>query len=342
MQRFFSSIRPLAPWLALCGAPILLLYGFLPYTYSHLGAGSQLVSVFHAVWIMWDRYPDFQHGMLVPFLVGIAIYTRRRELAALPIRGWQPGIVLVFLTLVLFWGGRRVDNQYIGFFSLQILLASLVLWMLGWKWLGKLAFPLAFLTFTWPMPFLDNMVTFPLRLFMSGLSVATLNMFGLAVVQNGTGIFSPENPDVHLAAGQLFQVDVADPCSGIRSLYALLMVSALYGFFTLKSPWQRALLFLSSFPLAIAGNLVRILLLTFGIITLGAPMAIGTLEKPTWFHEGAGFAVFLVALGGMLVIGKALTSSPADWRRKWRDTFSSTGKTSIHQTAPGESSADIY
>ena len=341
VHRIASSIRPLLPWLLVC-VPIIVLYGFLPYTYSHLGAGAALVPVFHALVIMWERFPDFQHGMLVPLLTGVVVYTRRKELAAIPVRGWWPGVIFVVLSFAIFWAGRRVDNQYIGFFSIQFVLASLVLWMLGWKWLAALAFPLAFLTFTWPMPFLDNVITFPLRMFMSSMSVAVLNAFGLQVIQNGSGILSAENPALGLAAGKLFSVDVANPCSGIRSLFALMMVSALYANFTLKSPWQRAALFLSSIPLAIAGNLFRILLLTFGIVTLGAPTAIGTLEHPTWFHEGAGFAVFIVALGGMLLVHAALTSNPSTWRRKLKTLSAQAAHRSPRAPSPRETPADIY
>ncbi len=322
-------------------AGVIALYGWLPYTYSHLEVGSQMVPVLHALWIMWNFFPDFQHGMLVPVLAGVVIFLRRKELAQIPITGWWPAIALVALALAMFWAGRRVDNQYVGFFSLQALLAALVLWLLGWRWLIALSFPLAFLIFTWPMPFMDNIITFPLRMLMSSMSVATLNLFGLPVVQNGTGILSAPNADLGLAAGKLFEVDVADPCSGIRSLFALMMISALYGYFTLSSPWKRGFLFLCSIPLAIAGNLARILLLTLGIVTVGAPSAIGTLKDPSWFHEGAGYAVFLVALSGMLVIGKLLNSNLSQWRSQWRSLRREIRTSSAPATARA-SQTDIY
>ena len=320
---------------------MVVLFGIIPYTYSHLEFGAQLVSVFHALWVMWQIFPDFQHGMIVPLLAGFVIYKRRKELAALPVTGWWPGILFVLFSLVIYWAGRRVDNQYVGFFSIQLMLASLVLWIFGRRWLWALAFPLAFLVFAWPMPFLDNIVTFPLRRLMAGMSVTAINLFGLPVVQSGTGIDSAPNPDIGLAAGQLFQVDVADPCSGIRSLFALMMISALYGYFALKSPWRRGVLFLSSIPLAIAGNLARILMLTLGIVSVGAPTAIGTLEKPTWFHEGAGFAVFIVALGGMLLICNLLNSSLTEWQSKWR-SLSSPPKSSTQSSDLRETPQDIY
>jgi exosortase len=231
--------------------------------------------------------------------------------------------VLVALTLALFWAGHRVDNQYIGFFSLQILIVSLVIWLLGWQWVVALAFPLAFLTFTWPLQFLDNYVTFPLRMFMANTSVAILNTCGLPAIQNGSGILSAAT--INLAAGERFSVDVADPCSGIRSLFALMMVSAIYGNFAVDSPWKRPILFLLSVPLAILGNIFRILLLIIGIIILGSPVAIGTLEHPSWYHEGAGYAVFLVALTGMLLACKLLNTSRSTWRHQWR-TFTEAAK----------------
>ncbi|HEY8902855.1 MAG TPA: exosortase/archaeosortase family protein [Chthoniobacterales bacterium] len=321
---------------------LAILYGFVPYTYSHLEIGSQLVSVFHAVWIMWNRFPDFQYGMLVPFILGFIIYRQRDELAALPVTGWAWGWVPVLLTLALFWAGRRVDNQYLGFFSFQILSAALVLWLLGWKWLRALAFPLGFLIFAWPMPFLDNMVTFPLRMLMATQSVAVLNLLGVPAIQEGSGILSAGNAQFQFAPGQLFQVDVADPCSGIHSLYALIMLSAIYAHFALRSSWKKGFLVLSAIPLAVFGNLVRIFLLTISIIMLGAPTAIGTLKDPSWIHEGAGYLVFVVAVGGMIGVASLLNSDPRTWRRKFHSIPDKVSEATQREVRNETSPSDIY
>jgi len=299
-----------------------------------------MTTVFGALWTMWKSFPDFQYGMLVPPLSAFVIYTRRRELGQLPIRGWWPGVIPVVLALAFFWAGYRVDNQYIGFFSLQLLIASLVLWMLGWRWLKALAFPLAFLVFTWPMPFLDNIITFPLRMIMARSSVAALNTLGIATVQNGSGIISTES--IGHPAGTLFSVDVADPCSGIHSLFALMMISALYANFTIEPPWKRLVLFACSIPIALIGNIFRILLLTIGILMFGSPVAIGTLEHPSWFHEGAGFAVFIVALSGMLLLAKLLNGSPAEWRNKWQAIAASTKPSPAEDRKHALKHTDLY
>ena len=139
-----------------------------------------------------------------------------------------------------------------------------------------------------------------------------LDAIGIDVVRNGTGILSAPDPMLGIPAGQKFAVDVADPCSGIRSLFALMMVSALYAQFTLKTWWQKWVLFAFSAPLAILGNLARILMLTIGTIVFGAEFAIGknALTDPSWFHMLAGYLVFIVALGGMVGIGALLTNGP--------------------------------
>lgn len=293
-------------------ASFLVLFAIVPYTHSHQEFGHGLIPITSALWLMWRIFPDFQHGLIVPLISLFLIYRQRAELNVLPIRGNILGGVLLAFSLAIYWAGRRVDNQYIGFFTIQLFVAAFVLWFFGWAWLRKLAFPIGFLVFAWPMPFLDNIVAFPLRMAMSEASVAVLNALGVNAIQSGTAIVSAAAPEMMLAPGDRFAVDVADPCSGIRSLFALTMISALYAHFILRTPGRQLLLFLSSIPLAVLGNLFRILLLTLGIIVLGPKIAIGTLEHPSIFHIASGFAVFLVALGGMIALGSLLRASRRD------------------------------
>ena len=112
-------------------------------------------------------------------------------------------------------------------------------------------------------------------------------------------------------------MDVANPCSGIRSLFALMMISALYAHLTLAKTWQKLALFALSPALAVAGNFARMLMLTFGTILLGSKVAIGTEENPTTFHMAAGFFVFVVALGGMVAVGWVLQGGLLKLWKKW-------------------------
>ena len=89
----------------------------------------------------------------------------------------------------------------------------------------------------------------------------------------------------------------------MHSLFALTMVAALYSILVFRRWWQVLVIILAAVPLAVIGNLCRIVMLTFGTMAFGSPFAIGTDENPTWFHLGAGFLVYIAALGGVLAIG---------------------------------------
>jgi exosortase len=286
-----------------------LLFLFLPYAEGY-GSHKATLSEFWT-W-MAGNSEDWQHCFIVlPGALALMVYAIQSK--PLPAKSSTTlGLPLVLLSLLLFWLGYRMAVQYIGWASLQLLLVATIWFLLGWRTVLFLAFPLLFIVFAWPVPFLDNYIAFPLRLIMAHAAVFALDLVGIDVVRNGTGILSAPDPILGIPAGQKFAVDVADPCSGIRSLFALMMVSALYAQFTLKDWWQKLLLFAFSAPLAILGNLARILMLTIGTIVFGAEFAIGknALTDPSWFHMAAGYLVFLVALGGMVGIGALLTNAP--------------------------------
>jgi exosortase len=275
------------------------LFGWFPYA---SGYGAVRVHIFEFMSYVW-RTPEWEHCWLVPLAVLGLLYYRRKSLTARPVEGSWVGLVALIGALFVYWVGYLADNVYLGYASMLAFVGGLVLWFLGWSWLRGLAFPIAFLAFMFPLPFMDNFLAFPLRIFMSTVSVSFLNLIGLSCLQSGTAIVSAPDFVAGLAAGERFAVDVADPCSGIRSLFALMMVSALYGYLVMERTWQKWTIFLSSIPLAVAGNFARIIMLTLGTIGLGPEVAIGTLEDPSFFHMLSGFLVFGVALGGMLGLG---------------------------------------
>ncbi|MEX1010412.1 MAG: exosortase/archaeosortase family protein [Chthoniobacterales bacterium] len=295
-----SSLVPPNIFAALAAAGVFFaLFAWFPYA---SGYGATRVHIFEFMAFVWKN-PEWEHCWLVPLAVLGLLYYRRKSLAALPVSGSWLGLPALLGALFFYWVGYLADNVYLGYAALLAFVGGVVLWLLGWKWLKELSFPIAFLAFMFPLPFMDNFLAFPLRIFMSNVSVGFLNFFGLSCLQQGTAIVSAPDFAAGLAAGQRFAVDVADPCSGIRSLFALMMVSALYGYIAMDKPWQKWIVFLCSIPLAVAGNFARIIMLTLGTITLGPETAIGTLEEPTTFHMASGFLVFGVALGGMLGVG---------------------------------------
>ena len=290
---------------AVAFALVIGLYGFIPYNF---GFESKARSVFEMLQRFWTdpSTADWHHGMIVPLIsVGLILH-RAKELEKVVIQpsGW--GVLGVVAALVLFWVGYKIDITIVGFLSLQMMIGGLILWLFGWEMMKAVAFPYAFLMFAYPFYFLDTILAFPLRGLMCQMSQFFLNLVGVDTLRVGTALVSAPDYAKGLAQGQRFALDVATPCSGIRSLFALMMVSALYGHLTLQKGWQKWVLFLLSPALAVLGNFARMVMLTLGTILLGSAVAIGTEEHPTTFHMAAGFFVFVVALGGMVGVSRIL------------------------------------
>jgi exosortase len=290
---------------AVAFAVVIGLYGFIPYNF---GFESKARSVFEMLQRFWTdpSTADWHHGMIVPLIsVGLILH-RAKELEKVVIQpsGW--GVLGVVAALALFWVGYKIDITIVGFLSLQMMIGGLILWLFGWEMMKAVAFPYAFLMFAYPFYFLDTIVAFPLRGLMCQMSQFFLNLVGVDTLRVGTALVSAPDYAKGLAQGQRFALDVATPCSGIRSLFALMMVSALYAHLTLQRGWQKWVLFLLSPALAVLGNFARMVMLTLGTILLGSAVAIGTEEHPTTFHMAAGFFVFVVALGGMVGVSRIL------------------------------------
>ena len=282
---------------------LAMLYVWIDYS---TGYGQKPATIYTAVSAQWGL-EDWSHCVMVPFAALLIIYLDRAKLLALPLRGVNAGLPVLALGFFFYWFGFKADNIYFSYAAFQFLLAGMILWFGGWGWMKGLSFPWMFLFFMWPLLFLESFVSFPLRMMVSHSGVVILNLIGIPSVLNGTGILSAADAPLHFPPGQRFAVDVALPCSGMRSLFALMMVSALFGYFTLTDARKRVLLFLAAIPLAIAGNICRIVMLTIGTLMMGSERAIGTLEHPSFFHMLAGYGVFIVALGGMFGVSHLLS-----------------------------------
>ncbi len=270
----------------------------------------------------WFRHtatnPELHFCYVVPLIVGFLVYRQRAELATLPLNGTWWGLVPAVVSLVFYWLGYKVDTGYLGFASFQLMMAALILLLGGPAWMRALMMPWLFLIFAWPMLPLESIVASPLRSFTAKLAGFVLNHIGVPVVREGTALYSAPDLVQQLQIGDRFRLDVANPCSGIRSLSSLAMISALYGVLALKRPLPRLLLFLSSIPLAVAGNLVRLILLALGSAWFGQDFAVGTMQdgdqKESFYHEMAGYVVFAVALAGMFALASFLEGR-SHWKR---------------------------
>lgn len=278
---------------------------FLAWPYQHWEYNTRL-SILHG-WFKWvSKYADWQFCLIVPLLVGWLVSLRRDELRRLPWQGSWLGLLPLAAGLFLFWLGYKADTGYPGFLAVQFVLAGFILLVAGAAWMRTLFFAWLFLFFAWPMQPLEDSVASPLRPRTAAMAATLLNIVGIPALNEGSALQSAPDPEHGTLVGAAFSLDVDAKCSGINSLFALMMISALLGYLALKRPRSRIILFLCSVPLAVAGNVVRLLLLVGGTLKFGSEFAVGQRigdhQEMSPFHTFAGFAVFGVALAGMFAL----------------------------------------
>lgn len=228
----------------------------------------------------WWRDPNFSHGFFVPLFSGFVVWQERHRLAKLRRKPSWSGLVVLVFALVLLLLGQLGAELFLARLSLIVLLAGLVLLFLGSNFLRALLFPLAFLVLMIPIPtILFNQITFPLQLEASRVAAFTLRLLGVPVLREGNVINVPA-----------MSLEVAEACSGIRSLMSLTTLAVIYGYLTERRIWVRALLALASIPIAIVANSVR-------IIGTGLLVQYWDPSKAEgFFHASWGWIIFVLSL----------------------------------------------
>ncbi|MDZ4404564.1 exosortase/archaeosortase family protein [Prosthecobacter sp.] len=296
-----GTLRQVALW----GLPAVLVLLFLVWPYQQWDLGKrQSILTGWARWV--SKNADWQFCLLVPALVGWLIWMRRDELRKLPWQGTWLGLLPLGLGLFFFWLGYKADTGYPGFLAVQFILAGMILLVAGRVWMRTLFFAWLFLFFTWPLQPLEDSLASPLRPRTAAMAASLLNMAGVPAVSEGSALQSAPDTARSIEIGSAFSLDVDAKCSGINSLFALMMISALLGYLALKQPRSRLILFACAIPLAVAGNVVRLLLLVVGTLMFGSEFAVGRHmgdhQEMSLYHMFAGFAVFGVALAGMFAL----------------------------------------
>lgn len=266
---------------------------------THFAWGSALIGVLMAAVYYrvlaklvtdWWQVPDFSHGFLVPIFAAYLVWTKRTALLETKIAPTWSGIALVFLGLAVLLLGVYGAELFLSRISLVILLAGLVLGFGGWQLLKELRFPLLVLLLAIPIPFIVfNEITLPLQTLASKLASALLPLFGVPVLREGNVIELPA-----------MKLEVAEACSGIRSLMSLFTLAVFYGYFMDKSNLRRVLLALASIPIAIAANALRILGTGLCVQYWDPDKALG------FFHEFSGWVMFLVSLGCLYIVHRVM------------------------------------
>ena len=246
----------------------------------------------------WWQVPDFSHGFLVPFFSAYLIWDKRKTLLATKIAPSWNGIAVMILGLIVLLLGVYGSELFLSRVSLVILLAGLTLCFGGSQLLRELRFALLVLLLAIPIPaIVFNQVTFPLQLLASTLASNLLPLFGVPVLREGNVIVLP-----------VMRLEVAEACSGIRSLMSLFTLAVFYGYFMERSVPRRVLLVLASIPIAIAANALRILGTGLCVQYWDPEKALG------FFHEFSGWVIFLVSLTCLYCVHRVMLLFPGKRR----------------------------
>jgi exosortase len=228
----------------------------------------------------WLQDPDYSHGFLVPFLAGWMLWRSRARLRETSRKPSWWGLPIIVGAMGLLMLGSLGSENYLSRVSLLIVTAGLVINFYGWPRFraGVYAWLVLFLMI--PLPaIVSNRIVLPLQFLSSGLASSFMDFCGMPVYREGNIIYLPS-----------ITLEVAQACSGIRSLMAMVTVAVAYGYLLEQKPWRRTVLILGAIPIAVLVNSVRIMTSGFLGQYWGREKAEG------FFHLFSGLAIFSFSL----------------------------------------------
>jgi exosortase len=238
----------------------------------------------------WYTLTDFGHGFLVPFFAAFLVWDKRKVISTTPIKQAWAGIALVVLAIAVLILGVYGVELFTARFSFVMLLTGLVWTFFGWPMVRELRFPLLVLILAIPFPaIVFNQITFPLQLFASRIASEILPMLGVPVLLDGNVIQLPVMP-----------LEVAEACSGIRSLMSLFTLAVFYGYFLERTTSRRVILALASIPIAVTANVFRIVGTGLCVQYWDPDKALG------FFHEFSGWVMFVISLGCLYLVHRVM------------------------------------
>ncbi len=236
---------------------------------------------------------DDSHGRLIPFAVLGLFWWKRKELIALLLRTWWPGLLLLGLALVLHLLGYMAQQPKISVIALFTGIYALMGLAWGREWLRESFFPFILFAFCVPLGWSGVSLTFPLQMLVCRLvELVCHHLLAIDIVREGTAIMDPSGR---------YHYEVAAACSGMRSVIATLALAMIYAMVFFRTWWKRGVMIASAFPLAVLGNLVRML-------TIVLAAEIGGQKWGERIHEGGPEGVFALlpyipAFAGLLLLG---------------------------------------
>jgi len=238
----------------------------------------------------WYNDANYSHGFLVPVISFYLIWKDRRALSGIMSKPSAPGLIIVIIGMLLFILGNGASEYFTVRLSLVVTIFGLALYHFGSEIIRRSWFAIAFLVFMIPIPYVIYFsATFPMQLLASKVTTVLLNIIGMPVIRQGNIIHLPEQA-----------LEVAEACSGMRSLVSLLALGAIYAYVSQKKLPAKIILFLSAVPIAVIGNIFRVFATSVIVYTTDLNIT----DEP--FHSIMGASVFVVAFILLFIFGAIL------------------------------------
>jgi exosortase len=238
----------------------------------------------------WHGNENYSHGFLIPPLACYFAWERRKRFMNLNKNPSKTGIFVVLLGTAILLTGILGSEAFLPRISLLFVLAGSILFIYGWPHLKAMLFPIAFLLLMIPIPaIIFNQVAFPLQLLATRFGEASLMLCQIPVLREGNIILLANT-----------NLEVADACSGIRSLISLLTLGIIYGYFGEPLIWVRVCLVFAAIPIAIVANGIRVAGTGIAAHIYGAEAAHG------FFHVFSGWIVFLAAFAMLFLLHRLI------------------------------------
>ena len=247
----------------------------------------------------WDE-PDYSHGFLVPLCCLWLLWQRRERLEAAETKPSASGLAIIIFSFGVLLMGSLAAELFLQRISLIGVLLGLVVWLWGWPKARQAAFALLFLILMIPLPRLVYFqVVFPLQMVATRLATAVLHRINLfPVLREGNILILPST-----------RLEVAEACSGLRSLFSLLTIAALYAYLGEKKNWKRVVLCLLVVPIAVVGNAGRVVFAAISAELAGVSAAEG------WAHFASGLFLFLFSTMLLLLCHALINEVERRWKR---------------------------
>jgi exosortase len=238
----------------------------------------------------WSEFPSLSHGFAIPFIAGYLIWARRDEIRARALAPSAWGFPVLAAGLLVFAVGMRASEPFVARVSLPVILLGLSLVLAGFA-ITRYTWPgIAYLVFMIPLPWgTVKQVTYRSRLFDADASAMFLRWMGVPVYHDGVMLHLPN-----------VNLEVADACSSIPAIAALLSLGVAYAVVARRPTWLRITLILSTLPLAIGANIIRI------TSVAAAAYWIGLWTLHTSYHMFNGTVNFLFTFLMLMALDWAL------------------------------------